>query len=205
MRGSGRSRRFGGSVLRRSPIAARTRFSGGEARRASLARAICLPAPLLLLDEPLAGVDGRAYARLCDELPGLIASTGATTLLVTHRRDEAFRLCHDVVVLIGGTVRATGTKHEIGQNPRYADVAEVLGYTVLEMNGGRVAVPEEALVLSAGQTSLAATVEGVSDLVHDWDVTVAIQQRRVRVRLPRPVVPPQPGDRVWLEARRYTT
>jgi ABC-type proline/glycine betaine transport system permease subunit len=43
------------------------RLSGGEGCRVSLARALCLRAPVVLLDEPLAGLDETAYARLIDE------------------------------------------------------------------------------------------------------------------------------------------
>ena len=61
-------------------------LSGGEGRRVSLARALCLGAPLVLLDEPLEGLDERTYVRLLDELPRLLAAFDATTLLVTHNR-----------------------------------------------------------------------------------------------------------------------
>jgi ABC-type sulfate/molybdate transport systems ATPase subunit len=176
-------------------------MSGGEARRASLARALCLQTPVLLLDEPLAGLDGRTYERLLDELPPILAGSRATTLVVTHRRDEAFRVCDDVVVLIRGHVRATGPKHDISSNPRHADVAEVLGYTVVDLAGRRVAIPQGALSLDAGPTPLAATVETVVDLVDEWDVMATVHETRVHVRVPRAQRPPRAGDRVYLQAR----
>ena len=49
------------------------RLSGGEGRRVSLARALCLRAPLVLLDEPLAGLDDQAYTLLLGELPRLLS------------------------------------------------------------------------------------------------------------------------------------
>jgi ABC-type sugar transport system ATPase subunit len=67
------------------------RISGGEGRRVSLARALCLRASLVLLDEPLAGLDVHAYAGLIDELPRILETVRATTLLVTHSAEEAMR------------------------------------------------------------------------------------------------------------------
>ena len=43
----------------------------------------------VLLDEPLEGLDERTYVRVFGELPPLLAAFAATTLLVTHNRDEA--------------------------------------------------------------------------------------------------------------------
>lgn len=177
------------------------RVSGGEARRASLARALCLDAPVLLLDEPMAGLDGSTYARLLDELPPLLARSGSTTLVVTHRRDEAFRLCDDVVVLIDGRVRRSGTKREVGADPRYVDVAEVLGYAVVTLQGRKVAIPDGALRLAAGTTSLSGIVESVLDLVNEWHVVVTCQGTRLHVHVPRADRPPVPGDSACLDAR----
>jgi ABC-type sulfate/molybdate transport systems ATPase subunit len=178
------------------------RLSGGETRRASLARALCLGAPVLLLDEPMAGLDGSTYARLLDDLPGLLRAAGATTVVVTHDREEAFRLCDDVVVLVDGEVRAVGSKEEVASNPRRRDVAETLGYTILPVAGRVVAVPEGGLSLADRATGLEARVEGVLDLVHEWDVTAIVADVRVHIRLPRACAPPRPGASVALEARR---
>ena len=171
-------------------------MSGGEGRRASLARALCLRAPVLLLDEPMAGLDGATYARLVDELPGLFTATGATTLVVTHDRDEAFRLCEDLVVLVEGRVLAAGPKYDVATNPRTAAVAEVLGYTVLELGRQRVAVPDRALHVGSGRGELTATVEAVLDIIREWDLVVTVGQSRVHVSLPRTAVPPGRGERI---------
>ena len=67
-------------------------LSTGEAQRVNLARALALRAPVTLLDEPLSGIDRIARVQLLDDLPRLLATFATTTILVTHDREEAFRL-----------------------------------------------------------------------------------------------------------------
>src|SRR4029450_12693322 len=98
-------------------------------------------APLGPPDQPLEGLDERTYSRLLDDLPQLLKAFDATTLLVTHNRHEALRVAQDLVVLIDGRIRVAGDKSAVMMNPGKADVAEVLGYSVLAANGHRVAVP----------------------------------------------------------------
>jgi ATP-binding cassette subfamily C protein CydC len=60
-----------------------TRFSGGQGRRLALARALLSPAPILILDEPCAGLDAateRAFLATLNE-----AAAGRSVLLITHR------------------------------------------------------------------------------------------------------------------------
>lgn len=66
-----------------------TELSGGEAKRVALARTLVAEPAIVLLDEPLTGLDRELHDRLADELATLLRSTGITTLLVTHDADEA--------------------------------------------------------------------------------------------------------------------
>jgi ABC-type nitrate/sulfonate/bicarbonate transport system ATPase subunit len=67
-------------------------LSLGLARRASIARAFAIRPDLLLLDEPFVSLDDALAARLRGELTALTRRTRATTLLVTHRLEEAVQL-----------------------------------------------------------------------------------------------------------------
>jgi ABC-type sugar transport system ATPase subunit len=172
------------------------RLSGGEGRRAGLARALCLRAPLVLLDEPLAGLDPATYARLLDELPQVLQAFNATTLLVTHDRDEALRLGEDLVVLADGRVHAAGAKRDVVLHPRTSAIAAVLGYTVLEAAGRRVAIPRNALTPGSGRVEFSMLVEDVVDLVDRREIVGLIGGVRVHVTMTDGSDVPRRGDRV---------
>jgi ABC-type sugar transport system ATPase subunit len=177
-------------------------LSGGEGRRVSLARALSLRAPLLLLDEPLAGLDAHTYSHLLDELPQLLATAEATAVLVTHDRHEALRLAQDLVVLVGGRVLASGDKRDIISRPRVAAVAEVLGYSVLPVGDGLVAVPPGGLRVGNGAPEWTLEVEDVVDLVERRQAVGRIGNRRVHVGLESGAAPPRRGEQVPVHARR---
>ncbi|HEY0419550.1 MAG TPA: thiol reductant ABC exporter subunit CydC [Acetobacteraceae bacterium] len=83
-----------------------TRFSGGQGRRLALARALLSPAPILILDEPAAGLDAeteRAFLETLNE-----TASGRTVVLITHRLtgveklDRIFRLSGGKAVSAAG-------------------------------------------------------------------------------------------------------
>ena len=76
-----------------------TSLSGGEAKRVALARSLA-PAPaVLLLDEPLTGLDPDLHDRLAADLAALLRRTGTTALMVTHDLAEAAIIADRTVTL----------------------------------------------------------------------------------------------------------
>ncbi len=73
------------------------RLSGGEKKRVALARSLAPRPAVLLLDEPLTGLDRELHDRLIAELAEVLRATGATVVVVTHDRDEATALASRVV------------------------------------------------------------------------------------------------------------
>lgn len=73
------------------------RLSGGEKKRVALARSLAPRPAVLLLDEPLTGLDRELHDRLILELREVLRATATTAVLVTHDRDEATALAGKVV------------------------------------------------------------------------------------------------------------
>lgn len=87
-------------------------LSGGERRRAFIARALAQQAPLLLLDEPTANLDAGAQHEVL-ELVADLAAGGTGVLLVVHDLTLATAYCDRLVLLERGRVVATGEPSEV--------------------------------------------------------------------------------------------
>lgn len=74
-------------------------LSGGEAKRVALARSLAPRPAVLLLDEPLTGLDRDLHDRLAGELADVLRATGTTALLVTHDHDEAAAIATRTITL----------------------------------------------------------------------------------------------------------
>ena len=75
------------------------RLSGGERKRVALARALLSRPEVLLLDEPLAGVDVELRTRVLDYLVRVRDEFPIPMLYVTHQREEAAAIAEEIVVL----------------------------------------------------------------------------------------------------------
>jgi thiamine transport system ATP-binding protein len=74
-------------------------LSGGEAKRVAVARAIIAEPQVLLLDEPLTGLDAELHGRLLEDLSKLLRTRGTTVLHVTHDKAEASAIADRVLDL----------------------------------------------------------------------------------------------------------
>ncbi|OBZ94738.1 sulfonate ABC transporter ATP-binding protein [Pararhizobium polonicum] len=95
-------------------------LSGGEAQRASLARALVREPDLLLLDEPFAALDALTRIKAQELVGELWQRHGCAVLLVTHDVEEAVLLSDRVLVMKDGII----AHEEIIDLPRPRDVAD---------------------------------------------------------------------------------
>jgi phospholipid/cholesterol/gamma-HCH transport system ATP-binding protein len=92
-------------------------LSGGMIKRAALARALIMDPPLLLLDEPTAGLDPGSADEFCALLQSLHHELGLTVVMVTHDLDTLLELSTRIAVVADRHIVATGTAAEVMAQP----------------------------------------------------------------------------------------
>ncbi len=88
-------------------------LSGGMIKRVALARALIMDPPLLLLDEPTAGLDPNGADEFCALVRELHAALGVTMVMVTHDLDTLFALASRVAVLADKKVIVSASPQEV--------------------------------------------------------------------------------------------
>lgn len=102
-------------------------LSGGEKKRVALLRALAPKPKLLLLDEPLSGLDPSIKFEIQQLLKTLHASFHPTILCVSHDFEEAYLLGDKMTVFIDGRVEQVGKRDDVFLRPRTRKVALFLG------------------------------------------------------------------------------
>ncbi|MGE3109926.1 MAG: ABC transporter ATP-binding protein [Phycisphaerales bacterium] len=110
-------------------------YSGGMKRRLNLAAAVLHNPPLVMLDEPTAGVDPQSRAAILDIVRSM-KSAGTTILYTTHYMEEAQRVCDRVGIIDHGRLLALGSVEQL-----------------ITSHGGKSAVIVEELAGSAGASA----------------------------------------------------
>ena len=110
-------------------------LSGGQRKLLELARALMLEPRMLLLDEPLAGVNRTLGATLLEHIERLRDERGMTILLVEHDMDVVMRRSDTVVVMGEGRVLTSGRPEEVRADPRVIEA--YLGAAAAEEVQGR--------------------------------------------------------------------
>ncbi|HAJ13862.1 MAG TPA: ABC transporter ATP-binding protein [Comamonadaceae bacterium] len=116
-------------------------LSGGMVKRVALARALIMDPPLLLLDEPTAGLDPSSADDFVALLRELHAALGLTVVMVTHDLDTLFALSTRVAVLADRKVIVTGSPREVTHYPH-----PFIEHFFLGERGQRAMAPVDAAV-----------------------------------------------------------
>lgn len=102
-------------------------LSGGQRQRTALARILVGRPKLLLLDEPFSALDSHLREKLQLELKEVLAGLGRDAILVTHSRDEAYRLCGRVAVMESGRLLAVKETKRLFSDPGSVSAAVLTG------------------------------------------------------------------------------
>jgi molybdate transport system ATP-binding protein len=109
-----------GPLLERAPRA----LSGGERQRVALGRALLAQPRLILMDEPLAGVDAARKSEVLALIRAVQARFAAAIIYVSHDLDETAALADDLILLDRGGVIASGPAAALFADPAIAALAD---------------------------------------------------------------------------------
>jgi multiple sugar transport system ATP-binding protein len=194
-------------------------MSGGQRQRIALARALARQAGIVLLDEPLSGLDAQLRLTLRVEITSLLRRIGATVVHVTHDQGDAMTSADRVAVVNHGRIEQLGAPAELYDRPASLFVARFVGtpqmntFPLAPAGAGTGRSPfgdhetvDDATVLAVRPESVrldgegpwhaTATVEVVEHAGPERIVYLAVGEHTVALRTGG--VAPQPGERVTL-------
>lgn len=102
-------------------------LSGGQQQRVALARILVSSPRILLLDEPFSALDSHLRFRLEQDVKEVIRQFGKTVILVSHDRDEVFRMSQRIAIMEHGSIQAVGTNREVFAAPQTRGGASLTG------------------------------------------------------------------------------
>ena len=163
-------------------------LSGGQQQRVALARALAPRPRVLLLDEPFQGLDLNLRLDLQKEVRSLLASLGATAVIVTHDQDEAFVMGDEVAVMNDGRICQRGRPDDVYARPLTPWVASFVG----DVNFLAGTADGASVVTSLGRVTVYDQCTG--------DVSVLVRPSHLKVETPSG---DGPGAAGRVEALRY--
>lgn len=162
-------------------------LSGGEKQRAALARSLATDPQILLLDEPLTGLDARLRAAILQDLREWNDTKRIPILYVTHNREEVDAIGERVVTLDQGSVLSRGNPREVLDTPHTPAIAQAAGFenilsaTVEELRPSdgimRVVLPPSNCELEV-PLGAAKVGEQIKVAIRAGDILLATEQPR---------------------------
>ncbi|MCC8127154.1 MAG: ATP-binding cassette domain-containing protein [Clostridiales bacterium] len=109
-----------------------SQLSGGQQQRTALARILVSHPEILLLDEPFSALDAYLKLQLETEMKQILHEFGRDAILVSHSRDEIYRLCGDVAIMDHGHLLGKGDVRRIFADPGSRQGAVLTGCKNIE-------------------------------------------------------------------------
>lgn len=134
-------------------------LSGGQQQRVALARILVNEPEVLLLDEPFSALDSHLRFRLEQEVRQILSRFPGTAILVSHDRDEVFRLSDSIGIMAAGQLEVLGEKQQVFRDP-------------VTKNG--------AILTGCKNISTAAWLDETHVLAEDWGLKLTVPEGSCR-------------------------
>lgn len=131
-------------------------LSGGQQQRVAFARILTSHAEILLLDEPFSALDSYLKWQLELELVEILKSYNGAAILVSHDRNEVFRLADKIAVVNRGKIETVNDKHKLFTNPQTVSAAILTG---------------------CKNISAAKKIDDNKIFVEDWKITLSVNKK----------------------------
>ncbi|WP_135306153.1 ABC transporter ATP-binding protein [Haloarcula amylovorans] len=167
-------------------------LSGGQQQRVSLARALAYEPDILLLDEPLTGLDRVLREEMRGWLHRVQREVGVTTLYVTHDQEDALSMSDKVVVLDDGRAQQMDSPEAIYERPTNPFVAEFVGKSTqftgeVTHEDGHAVIHNDSKAITLPDASHSAG-ESVSVYVRPEDIDVGTEPTGATNEFPGTVI-----------------
>lgn len=178
-------------LLHRRPA----QVSGGERRRAALARALLSDPAALLLDEPLAHLDPQLRIRVREAFARVTREWGGPVVLVTHDHEEALAAGDRVAIVIDGRFVQCGAPREVYDRPATLEAARFLGMPWMNvLDGPMITAIRSEFVRIDPQAALRGTVLSTEHWGADSFVRAATPRGELLARVRSSETVPQVGE-----------
>ena len=105
-----------------------SQLSGGQQQRVALARIMVSRPSILMLDEPFSALDSFLRWELEQELMKVLGEFEGTSIIVSHNRDEVYRISDHIAVIVKGHKDCFGDKESLFSNPPTYESAMLTGF-----------------------------------------------------------------------------
>lgn len=116
-------------------------ISGGERQRTALCRILVNDPEILLLDEPFSALDEYLRSEIEEEVMKFIDTYKLKTILVSHNKEEVYRICDSIVSISSGKTNSVKTRSEFFENPTNITEAKLIGiknYSTFDMKDNEI-------------------------------------------------------------------
>jgi len=104
-----------------------SQLSGGQQQRTALGRILINDPNIVMLDEPFSALDTHLRFWMENSVKKMMRRYGKTVLLISHDRDEVFRMADSIAVMDQGRLQVSGPKHEVFRAPCTVAAARLTG------------------------------------------------------------------------------